>query len=215
MLDLKHSTDKIFWQDYLEEGTKSGSELYAATVSKVAKAAFESHGGNPEELKFFISETGLEKQQRLSSLKYWINVWESNGAKIDGINGELNLTYSEDATTQAANEAALKTFFGKLAATGKLIRFSNFDIKYQDADGAPVAADKITKDQRQALANGPGAVRQFKHRFVPGCRRDQLADRRYDAFPPRFPLTLRVSLHAGSQMRPLLVAHSSPCDHSG
>lgn len=170
VLDLKHSDEKIFWQDYLEEGGKSGSELYAATVSKVAKAAFEKHGGNPEELKFFISETGLEKQQRLSSLKYWINVWESNGAKIDGINGELNLTYSEDATTQAANEDALKTFFGKLAATGKLIRFSNFDIKYEDADGAPVAADKITKDQRQALANYHARVINAYMTLIPAAQ---------------------------------------------
>lgn len=170
VLDLKHSDEKIFWQDYLEEGGKSGSELYAATVSKVAKSAFEKHGGNPEELKFFISETGLEKQQRLSSLKYWINVWESNGAKIDGINGELNLTYSEDATTQAANEAALKTFFGKLAATGKLIRLSNFDIKYEDADGAPVAADKITKDQRQALANYHARVINAYMTLIPAAQ---------------------------------------------
>ena len=170
VLDLKHSTDKIFWQDYLEEGTKSGSELYAATVSKVAKSAFEKHGGNPEELKFFISETGLEKQQRLSSLKYWINVWESNGAKIDGINGELNLTYSEDATTQAANEAALKVYFEKLAQTGKLIRLSNFDIKYQDADGAPVAADKISKDQRQALADYYARVIRAYMTLIPAAQ---------------------------------------------
>jgi len=153
VLDLKHSTDKIFWQDYLEEGSKSGSELYAATVSKVAKAAFEKHGGNAEELKFFISETGLEKSQRLSSLKYWIKTWEENGAQIDGINGELNLTYSEDATTQAANEAEVNTLFEKLAATGKLIRLSNFDINYNDAEGVAVTADKITKEQRQALAD--------------------------------------------------------------
>ncbi len=170
VLDLKHSDEKIFWQDYLEEGGKSGSELYAATVSKVAKAAFEKHGGNPEELKFFISETGLEKQQRLSSLKYWINVWESNGAKIDGINGELNLTYSEDATKQAANEDALKAFFGKLAETGKLIRLSNFDIKYEDADGAPVAADKITKDQRQALANYHARVINAYMTLIPAAQ---------------------------------------------
>ena len=170
VLDLKHSDEKIFWQDYLEEGTKSGSELYAATVSKVAKSAFEKHGGNSEELKFFISETGLEKQQRLSSLKYWINVWESNGAKIDGINGELNLTYSEDATTQAANEAALKVYFEKLAQTGKLIRLSNFDIKYQDADGAPVAADKISKDQRQALADYYARVIRAYMTLVPAAQ---------------------------------------------
>ena len=158
VLDLKHSDEKIFWQDYLEEGTKSGSELYAATVSKVAKSAFEKHGGNSEELKFFISETGLEKQQRLSSLKYWINVWESNGAKIDGINGELNLTYSEDATTQAANEAALKVYFEKLAQTGKLIRLSNFDISYKDAEGNNVSANDITDEQRQKLADYYGYV---------------------------------------------------------
>ena len=170
VLDLKHSDEKIFWQDYLEEGTKSGSELYAATVSKVAKSAFEKHGGNSEELKFFISETGLEKQQRLSSLKYWINVWESNGAKIDGINSELNLTYSEDATTQAANEAALKVYFEKLAQTGKLIRLSNFDIKYQDADGAPVAADKISKDQRQALADYYARVIRAYMTLIPAAQ---------------------------------------------
>lgn len=158
VLDLKHSTDKIFWQDYLEEGGISGSDLYAATVSKVAKAAFEKHGGNAEELKFFIGETGLENQQRLSSLKYWIGKWEANGAKIDGINAELNLTYSEDATTQAANEATLNTLLEKLAATGKLIRLYNFDIKYQNAEGADVKADKITKAQRQALANYYGRV---------------------------------------------------------
>ena len=170
VLDLKHSDEKIFWQDYLEEGGKSGSELYAATVSKVAKSAFEKHGGNPEELKFFISETGLEKQQRLSSLKYWINVWESNGAKIDGINGELNLTYSEDATKQAANEAALKVFFGKLAETGKLIRLSNFDITYEDADGVSVTADKITKAQRQALADYHARVIRLYMSQIPAAQ---------------------------------------------
>lgn len=170
VLDLKHSDEKIFWQDYLEEGGKSGSELYAATVSKVAKSAFEKHGGNSEELKFFISETGLEKQQRLSSLKYWINVWESNGAKIDGINGELNLTYSEDATKQAANEDALKAFFGKLAETGKLIRLSNFDITYEDADGVSVTADKITKAQRQALADYHARVIRLYMSQIPAAQ---------------------------------------------
>ena len=170
VLDLKHSDEKIFWQDYLEEGGKSGSELYAATVSKVAKAAFEKHGGNPEELKFFISETGLENQQRLSSLKYWINVWESNGAKIDGINGELNLSYSEDATKQAANEAALKAFFGKLAETGKLIRLSNFDITYEDADGVSITADKITKAQRQALADYHARVIRLYMSLIPAAQ---------------------------------------------
>ena len=153
VLDLKHAEDKIFWQDYLEEGSKTGSELYAATVSKVAKAAFVKYGGNADELKFFIGETGLENKQRLASLKYWIKTWKDNGAQIDGINAELNLSYSEDANTQADNKKALDDLLDNLAATGMLIRVYNFDIKYQDADGAAVTADKITKAQRQKLAD--------------------------------------------------------------
>lgn len=147
ILDLKHSKDKIFWQDIF------GSEEYAPVVSKVASEAFAKHGGNPSELKFFICETGLEKQQRLESLMYWMGIWEAKGAKIDGINAELTLSYSEDADVQAANEATLNMLLDNLAATGKLIRLSNFDIKYSDAEGANVTADKITTEQRQKLAN--------------------------------------------------------------
>ena len=89
----------------------------------------------------------------MESLNYWIRIWDANGAKIDGINAKLNLFYSEDEATQAANVATLETLLSNLAATGKLIRLSNFDIKYQDATGANVAAKDISEAQRQTLAN--------------------------------------------------------------
>ena len=147
VLDIKHSTEKVFWQDIL------GSENYAPVVSRAASTAFEKHGGNPADLKFFISETGLDNPKVIESLKYWIGIWDSKGAKIDGINAKLNLFYSEDAATQAANEASLNLLLDNLAATGKLIRLSNFDIKYQNAEGAPVLANNISEDQRQRLAD--------------------------------------------------------------
>ena len=147
MFDLKHSTEKIFWQDVL------GSENYAPVVSKKASTAFETHGGDLSQLKFFISETGLEDAKKMESLNYWISVWDNNGAKIDGINAKLNLTYSENEAQQEANKATLNTLLDNLATTGKFIRLSNFDIKYQDATGANVAADKITTAQRQKLAD--------------------------------------------------------------
>ena len=147
MFDLKHSTEKIFWQDVL------GSENYAPVVSRIASENYVEYEGDPAELKFFISETGLEDQQTFESLKYWIGIWDTNGAKIDGINAKVNLTFSEDASTLAAGKAAYEKLLGNLASTGKLIRLSNFDIKYQDAEGANVTADKITADQRQKLAD--------------------------------------------------------------
>ena len=147
LYDLKHSTDKIFWQDVL------GSDQYAPVVSRVASAAFEEHSGNLPDLRFFISEVGLDNQKMFESLMYWIGIWDKNGAKIDGINAKLSLTYSENPTTQAANVASLEKLLANLALTGKLIRLSNFDIKYQDAEGANVTADKITDLQRQKLAD--------------------------------------------------------------
>ena len=170
ILDLKHSDEKIFWQDYLEDGTYTGSELYGATVSKAASAAFERHGGNPADLKFFVCESGLDDQKRLESLQYWISKWESHGAKIDGINAELNLTYSEDATTQAATVATVNTLLNNLAKTGKLIRLSNFDIKYQDATGAPVSPTNITDAQRQQLADFYGYVLKAYMSTIPSAQ---------------------------------------------
>ena len=152
MYDLKHATDKIYWQDVL------GSENYAPVVSKVASSAFAKYDGELSDLKFFISESGLDDQKKFESLMYWIGIWDNNGAKIDGINAKLNLVYSEDAATQEANKAALDKLLDNLASTGKLVRLSNFDIKYQDASGQSVTADKITDEQRQKLANYYGDI---------------------------------------------------------
>ena len=152
MFDLKHSTENIYWQDIL------GSENYAPAVSKAASAAYEKYGGDPALLKFFISESGLDDNKKLESLNYWINLWTQRGAKIDGINAKLNLYYSEDAATQAANKAALDNLLSNLASTGRLIRLSNFDIKYQDAEGAYVSASDIKEAQRQQLADYYGYV---------------------------------------------------------
>jgi hypothetical protein len=147
LYDLKHSTEKIYWQDVL------GSDNYAPVVSKSAREAYEEHGGDPSLLKFFISEIGLEEDKKLESLKSWISIWDAKGAKIDGINAKLTLVYSEDAATQTANKTTLDNLLDKLAKTGKLIRISNFDIKYVNAEGNYVAAKEITTEQRQNLAN--------------------------------------------------------------
>ena len=175
MYDLKHSTEKIFWQDIF------GSENYAPAVSRVASAAFERHGGNPSELRFFISESGLDNPKKIESLNYWIKTWDANGAKIDGINAKLNLFYSEDAETQAANKATLDNLLSNLASTGKLIRLSNFDIKYQDAEGANVAAKDISEAQRQNLADYYGYViksymNKIPHEKQAGICKGNMAD---------------------------------------
>ena len=175
MYDIKHSTDKVFWQDIL------GSENYAPVVARAASTAYEKHEGDPVELKFFVSESGLDDQKKFESLKYWINIWDSKGAKIDGINAKVNLSFSEDAATQEANKASLDLLLTNLASTGKLIRLSNFDIKYQDAEGASVAAKDITDAQRQMLADYYGyAIKSYMtkipHEKQAGICKGNMAD---------------------------------------
>ena len=65
----------------------------------------------------------------------------------------MNLFYSEDPATQQENEATLNKLLDNLAATGKLIRLSNFDIRYQSVSGTNVTAKLITEAQRQQLAD--------------------------------------------------------------
>ena len=150
ILDLKHSTEKIFWQDYFDYEGKTGSELYAPIVSDSAIAAFKKYGGNPDELKFFICEKGLDGTQKFESLMHWIEIWKQNGAKIDGINARVSLVFDED--DNSANEAAFDKLLANLKSTGMLVRLSNFDITYQAA-GANVAAKDITDVQRKNLAD--------------------------------------------------------------
>lgn len=146
--DIKHGdSDKIFWQDIL------GSEGYGPQVSKIAAEAFAQYEGNPSELKFFISETGLDEEKKLESLMYWINLWDANGAKIDGINAKVSITYYEDEAKQSENVKSIDDLLSNLATTGKLVRLSGFDIKYVDAEGANVTSQVITDAQRQNLAN--------------------------------------------------------------
>ena len=175
MYDLKHSNDAIFWQDIF------GSENYAPVVSKEASEAYLRYEGDPAQLKFFIGESGLEDIKKLESLKYWIGIWDQKGAKIDGINAKLNLAYSEDPAQQEANRVSLDNLLGNLAATGKLVRLSNFDIKYLDADGLSVSADNITPEQRQKLADYYGYViksymNKIPHDKQAGLCKGNLAD---------------------------------------
>ncbi len=147
IMDLKHSKDGNYWQDIL------GSENYAPAVAKIAREKFSEYGGDLNELKLFIAETGLEDKDKMNSLDKWIKIWDGNGAKIDGITAKVNLTYYEDQTKLNECKEAYEKLLDNLANTGKLIRLANFDIKYVDADNLNVTTVKITDEQRQKLAD--------------------------------------------------------------
>ena len=94
---------------------------------------------------------------------FFTDLKEDISQAVDELTPEEELDETE-ASEQEAEETVsvesidLDNLLDKLAKTGKLIRISNFDIKYQDAEGNYVTAKEITPAQRQKLADYYGDV---------------------------------------------------------
>lgn len=131
---------KFYWQDYF------GAEEYGAIVEKAARDAYAAiEGTNPSDLKLFINDYNLESDwddnKKLKSLIYWIGVWEKKGqelgynTKIDGIGSQMHISYYENPQTQESKKNAIVNMLKIMSESGKLVRISELDMGYVDADG--------------------------------------------------------------------------------
>lgn len=147
----------FYWQDYI------GEDDYVKMVFSKARAYYASadvdgdgnaDNNNPEELKLFVSEGGLENAEKLAALVDKIKAWEADSdVKIDGIAVQLHVNYLLDADAQAAQEEAIAAMFTKLAETGKLIKVSELNIGVAEAAGAAeMAPSAVTEEQHRAVA---------------------------------------------------------------
>ena len=131
----------FFWQDYLGKD-------YARTVVALAR----KYG--PSDLKLFINDYGLESANQnnakcqgfIDMIKYW----ESDGVtKIDGIGTQMHVTCSLNPITQKQNEDAVVNQFKLLAATGKLIKISELDMRLADKAGKLLITDSVNTEEMQ------------------------------------------------------------------
>lgn len=155
--DLQHAatgsgdqSNKFYWQDYL------GANFVRIPV-KFARKYFAENGGNPEELKLFINDYNLESDwddnQKLKSLIQWIEQWESDGeTKIDGIGSQMHIKCYMNPETQASNEQHVVKMLELMAATGKLVRITELDMRLCDENGNTVKTEDVTFEQHQAMA---------------------------------------------------------------
>ena len=137
----------FYYTDYL------GNLDYVRTAVKQAR----EHYTGEAPLKLFINDYNLESDwddnKKVKSLINWIAKWEEDGVtKIDGIGTQMHVSYHANAATQASKEAAIENMFELLAATGKLVKISELDMGYVDANGATVKTAAITEDQHMAMA---------------------------------------------------------------
>ena len=138
-------TENFFWQDYL------GDLDYVR--SAVAMARFYG----PEDIKLFINDYNLESDWddnlKVKSLINWIGKWESDGiTKIDGIGSQMHISCYADKAVQERKKAAIENMLKLLAASGKLVRISELDMGYVDANGKDVITAEMTEDQHKEMA---------------------------------------------------------------
>ena len=151
--DLQHAEtgdpeNNFYWQDYL------GDEDYVRIVVAQAREHFQ---GEAADLKLFINDYNLESDwddnKKLKSLIEWIKVWESDGVtKIDGIGTQMHVSCYENPDTQTSKEAHVVKMLELMAASGKLVKISELDMGYVDANGNTVPTTSMTEEQHQAMA---------------------------------------------------------------
>ena len=109
------SSDNFYWQDYLGKD-------YAVTAFNLAHQY-----GNATD-KMFINDYNLESSiAKCQGLINYVKYIESKGAKVDGIGTQMHISVSTDTLK-------IDQMFQLLAATGKLIRISELDIKVNTAN---------------------------------------------------------------------------------
>lgn len=146
------SGDVFYWQDYLGD-----LDFVRIAVAK-ARQYFEEAGGNPSELKLFVNDYNLESDwddnKKVKSMINWIAKWEADGVtKIDGIGTQMHISCYANETTQASKKEHITKMFELLAASGKLIRVSELDMGYIDANGNSVKTVNMTEEAHHAMAD--------------------------------------------------------------
>lgn len=104
------TADEFYWQDYLGKD-------YAVKAFNLARQY-----GNADD-KLFINDYNLEYNlDKCRGIIQYVQYIESKGAKVDGIGTQMHLSLTSD-------KEKIVQMFQLLAATGKLIRVSELDVR--------------------------------------------------------------------------------------
>ena len=166
--DLQHDpegakSDDFYWQDYL------GDLDYVRSAVAMARLY------GPEDIKLFINDYNLESDwdnnQKLKSLIAWIKRWEDDGVtKIDGIGTQMHISCYEDQTVQANKKAAIENMLKLMVESGKLVRISELDMGYVDANNKKLNTADLTEEQHKQMAELYNWIIQTYFEIVPAAQ---------------------------------------------
>lgn len=137
--------DAFYWQDYM------GDLEYVRQAVRLAR----KYG--PKDIKLFINDYNLEsdwdQNKKIKSLINWIMKWESDGVThIDGIGTQMHISCYMNSNTQNSKKNAITQMFKLMAASGKLVRVSEFDMGMVDANGKDVPTANMTEEMHKKMS---------------------------------------------------------------
>jgi GH35 family endo-1,4-beta-xylanase len=161
----------FYWQDYM------GDLDYVRQACRLAR----KYG--PEDIKLFINDYNLEgtwdmtkkdgvnASKKVWSMVNWIKKWEADGVtKIDGIGTQMHISYFENSGSLNSLKEAITGMFTVMANSGKLVRVSEMDMGYKDANGNTVTTDKMTEEQHKKMADFYEWIFKEFFRIVPASQ---------------------------------------------
>ena len=161
----------FYWQDYL------GDLDYVREACRLAR----KYG--PEDVKLFINDYNLEgtwdltkkdgvnASKKVWSIVNWIKKWEGDGVtKIDGIGTQMHISYFENSGSLNTLKEAITGMFTVMANSGKLVRVSEMDMGYKDANGNTITTDKLTEEQHKKMADFYEWIFKEFFRIVPASQ---------------------------------------------
>ncbi|QDH81641.1 1,4-beta-xylanase [Echinicola soli] len=112
------AADEFYWQDYMGKD-------YAVKAFQWAREY-----GNPDDLHF-INDYNLEYNlDKCQGIIDYVSYLESQGAQVDGIGTQMHIGID-------SNKQNIAMMFEMLAATGKLIKVSELDVRVNTAEPTP------------------------------------------------------------------------------
>lgn len=151
------ATDEFYPNDYLDEN-------WVADVCK------EIHSKKADAKLFYSEENMLTDAAKTEAAINYINQWNEEGAKIEGIDAKLDVPYN--SSSLAETKANIDNLLATLKASGLQVRLSDMNVYLADASGTIADQSKATFEDYKGMAE--------LYAYILNKAQDVLGDKLYD-----------------------------------
>ena len=161
-LSTTNDENTFIWGNYL------GADDYARTAVKIVRDTLATVNAKAE---LYVANTFNQFDDmgsKVAQLISLVDSWEADGTTyIDGYNILLHTVYSQDLLNQDLNRQVITDLFTALAATGKKVRISDFNMTVEDPTGNLITSTTLAAEERQAAGEYMAYIIKEYRRLIP------------------------------------------------